>query len=249
MTEKKFDKSGAVASDNNSIRPTSKTVRTKFSPPGGRSKVRKEQRRSVETRIAILESALEEFAEKGFEGASTRSIGERAGLHFTLITYHFGNKDQLWRAVAEHYFGEITELWNQTAPSSDGLAAIDQIRNEFRALLYFELDHPAFHSFMVRESREASPHFEWLMETYISPVMHRLVPQIERAQKDGELPPGNPVLIHYMVIGIISIFGALGEEIRYNSGLDTSDPEVVNSYWTLIEQIVFKRRLFGVSGT
>lgn len=246
MTHKKVDKMGSGAPKKKSIGPTSKAGRTKQSPPGGRSQIRKEQIRSVETRLVILESALTEFAEKGYQGASTRSIGKRAGLHFTLITYHFGNKDQLWRAVAEHYFSEITELWTKTALSSDDLTAIDQIRNEFRELLYFELVHPDFHNFMVREVREGGPRFVWLMDTFLSPVMRRLIPQIEQAQKDGELPPGNPVLIFYFMIGIISIFGTIGREIEYNSGLTTSDPDVVKSYWTLIEQIVFRRRLFGI---
>src|SRR5438128_918554 len=61
---------------------------------------RREQQRTIETRRAILDAALNEFAERGFEGASVRRIGERAGLEYTLITYHFKNKDTLWRAVA-----------------------------------------------------------------------------------------------------------------------------------------------------
>jgi AcrR family transcriptional regulator len=219
-------------------------VRVDDSPPGGRSSQRREQQRSVDTRLAILEASLAEFAEKGFEGASTRNIGERAGLHYTLITYHFRNKDMLWRATAEHFFSEITAMWDADAPEEVPAEPIDRIRHEFRALLRFELKHPDFHQFMVRESREDSPRFVWLMETFLAPVMRRVAPQIEAAQAQGELPPGNPVLLYYLLIGIISVPGALGAEIRYNSGVSPSDPEVTDAYWTLVEQLIFKRRLY-----
>jgi len=228
-------------------RKSRKPLRVEDSPPGGRSLHRREQQRSVDTRLAILEASLAEFAEKGFEGASTRSIGERADLHYTLITYHFRNKDLLWRATAEHFFSEITAMWDADAPEEVPAEPIDRIRHEFRALLQFELKHPAFHHFMVRESREGSPRFTWLMETFLAPVMRRVTPQIEAAQAQGELPPGNPVLLYYLLVGIISVPGSLGAEIQYNSGVSPSDPEVTDAYWTLVEQLIFKRRLYDRS--
>jgi hypothetical protein len=150
----------------------------------------------------------------------------------------------LWRATAEHFFGEIGEMWEKDAPDTSSLTAIDRIREEFKGLLRFEREHPDFHHFMVRENREKSPRFVWLMETFLSPVMRRLVPQVEQAQREGELPPGNPVLIFYLLVGIISVPSALGAEMKYNSGLTSSDLEVSDLYWRLIEQLIFKRKLY-----
>ena len=50
---------------------------------------RAEQARSLNTRALILNAALSEFAEKGFENASIRGIAERLGLQHPLITYHY----------------------------------------------------------------------------------------------------------------------------------------------------------------
>ena len=62
---------------------------------------RAEQQRAQSTRTTILEAALAEFAEKGFEAASIRSIAERTGFQHPLITYRYPSKDLLWQAVAE----------------------------------------------------------------------------------------------------------------------------------------------------
>ena len=52
-------------------------------------------------RDQIIDAALEAFAEKGFRGASTRDIAQRAGTNQGLVSYHFRSKDDLWRAAAD----------------------------------------------------------------------------------------------------------------------------------------------------
>ncbi len=57
--------------------------------------------RGEETRARILDAALILFAASGFEGASTRTIAERAGVNLPAIQYYFGSKEGLYRAVVE----------------------------------------------------------------------------------------------------------------------------------------------------
>jgi Transcriptional regulator len=67
---------------------------------------------------SILNAAIAEFAERGFEGASIRAIADRLGLQHPLITYHFRTKDILWRAAAEHAFAQIKAGWDISAPKT-----------------------------------------------------------------------------------------------------------------------------------
>ena len=57
------------------------------------------QQRGEDTRRRILDVALELFAADGFEGASTRSLAERAAVNLPAIQYYFGSKEGLYRAV------------------------------------------------------------------------------------------------------------------------------------------------------
>ncbi|MDC4233487.1 TetR family transcriptional regulator [Actinomyces sp. B33] len=52
----------------------------------------------ADAREAILDAALAEFSERGFESATTRRIAERAGVAPRLIHYYFGTKSDLARA-------------------------------------------------------------------------------------------------------------------------------------------------------
>src|SRR5439155_18835189 len=84
----------------------------------GRPRKRAEQQRSLETRGAILDAAIAEFAERGFEGASIRAIADRLGLKHPIITYQYRSKDILWRAAAEYASAQIRGGWVSSAPES-----------------------------------------------------------------------------------------------------------------------------------
>src|SRR5712691_1053853 len=90
----------------------------------GHPRKRAEQQRSLETRGAILDAAIAEFAARGFEGASIRAIADRLGLQHPLITYHYRSKDILWRAAAEHAFAQIRTEWDILVPEGSELSPL-----------------------------------------------------------------------------------------------------------------------------
>ncbi len=51
------------------------------------------------TKARLIEAAGEEFAAKGFEGATIRSISQKAGTNVAAVNYHFGDKDGLYAAA------------------------------------------------------------------------------------------------------------------------------------------------------
>jgi TetR/AcrR family transcriptional regulator len=204
-----------------------------------RPKKRRKQQRALNTKEAIMNAALAEFAEKGFDGASIRNIAERTGLQHPLITYHYRTKDLLWEAVAEYAFGRIRALWDAEVISNPKLTAVERLQEEYRTFLAFTLEHPDFHHFMLRESRPLNPRLPWLTSKMINPLLNRLIPQIRAAQASGELPQGDPALIHYLLIGATSVLSSLGAEIREATGLSPNSPTVIETFWSLIEQTVF----------
>ncbi|MCP9949987.1 TetR family transcriptional regulator [Actinomadura madurae] len=83
---------------------------------GGRAKSRRspapgERHRDAErSRAQLLAAALDEFSAKGYAGARVGDIAKRAGLNKQLITYYFGGKEGLYRAVEEQWLADEAEL-------------------------------------------------------------------------------------------------------------------------------------------
>jgi AcrR family transcriptional regulator len=195
-----------------------------------------------------LKAALSEFANRGFEAASIRSIAERTGLQHPLITYHYPTKDALWRATAEYAFEKIREKWDKSGPELAGAAPIDHLRAEYRAVFDYTAAFPEFHRFMRQEAKYDNPRLRWVAETVLAPLIDRLLPQIRAAQRDGDLPAIEPIVFHYMMISLTAMLAGFGPEMRVTSRVRPEAPAIVGSYWRHVENMVFGR-LANASGS
>ena len=205
----------------------------------GRPRKRAEQQRSIETRASILEAAIAEFAERGFEGASIRVIADRLGLQHPLITYHFRSKDVLWRAAAEHAFAQIRKEWDVASPEGSDLSPLARLRQEYTTLFRYTVAFPEFHRFMRQETSTNNPRLKWVAEAVLAPLLARLLPQIIEAQKKGFLPSVDPILFHYMMVSLTATLSEFGPEMQVTSGLSAGNPRVVDAYWRLVDETVF----------
>jgi TetR/AcrR family transcriptional regulator len=205
----------------------------------GRPRKRAEQQRALETRGAILDAAIAEFAERGFEGASIRAIADRLGLQHPLITYHYRSKDILWRAAAEHAFAQIRAGWDNSAPESSGLPPLARLREEYATLFRYTVAFPEFHRFMRQEALSNNPRLKWVAETVLAPLLERLIPQIVAAQNQGLLPVVDPILFHYMMVSLTATLAGFGPEMQVTSGLSPENAKVVEAYWRLVDETVF----------
>jgi TetR/AcrR family transcriptional regulator, regulator of cefoperazone and chloramphenicol sensitivity len=80
--------------------------------------------RGAETRAQLVQAALDVFGRLGYEGASTREIAKTANANLAAIVYHFGSKEALHIAVAEHVVASILAKIGPTlAVASDAAAS------------------------------------------------------------------------------------------------------------------------------
>src|SRR5437762_4142237 len=202
-------------------------------------KTRAQQQRALATRAAILNAAIAEFAERGFENASIRRIADRLGLQHPLITYHYRSKDILWRAAAEHAFAQIRAGWDNSAPENSDLSPLTRLREEYATLFRYTVAFPEFHRFMRQEAFTDNPRLKWVAETVLAPLLARLIPQIVAAQKQGLLPAVDPILFHYMMVSLTATLSGLGPELQVTSGLSAENAKVIEAYWRLVDETVF----------
>ena len=81
----------------------------------------------------VLEAALAEFAERGYEGASTEDIARGAGISQPYLFRLFGTKKELFKASVARCLRETLELFQRAAEGKrgeDALKAIGQAYQE-----------------------------------------------------------------------------------------------------------------------
>jgi AcrR family transcriptional regulator len=205
----------------------------------GRPRKRAEQQRAIETRVSILNAAIAEFAERGFEGASIRAIADRLDLQHPLITYHYRSKDILWRAAAEHAFAQIRAEWDISASEASNLSPLARLRQEYATLYRYTVAFPEFHRFMRQETLTNNPRLKWVAGTVIAPLLARLLPQIVEVQRQGLIAAVDPILFHYLMVSLTATLSDFGPEMQVTSGLSSEDPKVVAAYWKLVDETIF----------
>lgn len=139
-----------------------------------------------DTKSRLLEAAGEEFAEKGFEGATVRAIIERAKANIAAVNYHFGDKERLYvQAVIEaHRCGmdQPPEADDPDRPASEQLR--DYVHDFLQRVLAIG-DPDSWHQkLMLREMLRPSAASETLVREVIRPKYHRLLAILRRACPD-----------------------------------------------------------------
>jgi TetR/AcrR family transcriptional regulator len=173
---------------------------------------RREQQRAVETKHAILVAALREFADKGFDGASTREISERAQVNHRLIGHHFQNKEMLWQATATHVFGNYVDRQQRRYEGLNGVDEPVLVRLMLREFILFSARVPQLHRFMVQASKGDQARLEWLVNTHLAPGIELDLTILKKAQDAGIIRPGNVMHLRYLFIGAAtSVFTLAGE--------------------------------------
>ena len=79
-------------------------------------------------RARIVAAAIDEFAARGFKGASMDAIAARTHTTRALINYYFGSKEKLYILVLEQVYGEIREAESELdLEHLDAVAAMRRI--------------------------------------------------------------------------------------------------------------------------
>ncbi len=199
--------------------------------------VRKQQQRSIVTQQKLLDAAIEAFSENGFKGTSTRDIAERAGVHHPLITYHFKNKDQLWRAAAHRVFSEFTQTLSKSFEENRGKNPKESMAAMIRVYVQYAKSQPALHKVMVQEASYPNPRLDWLIDTHLKPFFDATFGLWEELQQLGVAPAGNPALLFNMVRLSSGGLLALGNELRGSSDIDIDAPGTLDEIAEMIVRI------------
>ena len=195
--------------------------------------VRRKRRTREDLRQQLLESALVEFASKGFDGASTRSIAARIDAYQPQINYHFASKEALWEAAVDHLFGLLAASFGDLPPLDDvedvaelGSAVAEVLRRFVR----FAAAHPELNQIMVQAGTEDSDRVRWMVEHHVRPWYETTTAAWARLRDAGIAAPIQPSRVYWVIVGAASLPFVNAPEVRTLTGDDPTDPAWVESH-------------------
>ena len=190
------------------------------------------------TRTRIVDSAVKAFADKGFEGASTREIAQAAGVEQGLLTYHFPTKDELWRAAANQVFAVLRGSVGERLASLESIPPGERAREGVRAYVRTMAGHPEFFRFIVDQGNRSDARQRWLVDTHIKPgfeAMKQLgLLRALGATRDDQLPHAL-----FALLGAGSLIFAVPNNCRRLTGVDPRKPEAIEAHAHFVANLLF----------
>jgi AcrR family transcriptional regulator len=97
-----------------------------------------------ERRVAeLLEAAASEFADVGYDIATTKAIAKRAGASIGAVYQYFPNKEAVASALRRQYVNEMEEHWLKIEEATAGLSVNDRTESFVDGMIRFMEEHPA----------------------------------------------------------------------------------------------------------
>jgi AcrR family transcriptional regulator len=177
------------------------------------------ERETPDGRERLIRTALQLFAEKGFDGVTVRDIAAASSVSVGLINHHFGSKEGLREAVDEFFIGQFEDAITGAAPQ-DLNTAEDHAQIIDQWIERHEKHWPTIVAYFRRAILEES---EWgfsLLDRFYGFVQGSVL----RMDAAGQIGPDVdrlwlPFLMMYLELGTI-IFDPYIKRVLGRSGYD-----------------------------
>ena len=183
--------------------------------------------RPEQTRAAILQAAMREFAQEGVAGARTDAIARAARVNKALLYYYFKDKDALYGAVLEEIFSGLAERV-QAALNSD-LGPREKYLAYVGAHFDYIATNPVLPRIAQREwmsaGRNASPHLKRIVHSYLRPIFLRVSELLREGAAAGEFRAVDPIHFVPSTVAIVVSYFANAPLLAMMAPGDPLSPE------------------------
>ncbi|WP_344153870.1 TetR/AcrR family transcriptional regulator [Kribbella yunnanensis] len=184
------------------------------------------QRDAERSRQQLLDAAVIEFGAHGFSGARVGAIADRAGVNKQLISYYFGGKEGLYKAVADR--------WRATEPAvTDDPGTLGELVGAYARVA---VEQPDLLKLLVREGIDrdtATGDEEAQYQRF-----QGMLADFRRRQSEGELADDlDPAYAALALFGIAAapvVFPQIARAI----GLDPDSPDFPSQYAEQADRLV-----------
>jgi AcrR family transcriptional regulator len=173
--------------------------------PRGSAAMRK-PKAPEENRARILKAATDEFATRGFKGASMDAIAARTHTTRALINYYFGSKEKLYIEVLEQGYTGIRQAESEL--DLDHLPPVDAILRIVEFTFNYYIAHESFVRLVTAENQAKGRYLKKSkpMRSLNRTIVDTLAGVIRRGQQEGVFRGEVDALDVHKAIAAMGIF-------------------------------------------
>lgn len=180
-------------------------------------------------RTAVLDAALELFAQHGFADTSIRDIARQSGISHPLILHHFVTKEGLYEAVKRRVVEGYAQRFPQVTRSADQPI---EIRAEMKRIFTWIGENEQALKLCAR-TRIDGDHQVWPGEP---DLLNLLQNRLETAQRQGSIRQDLDARhLSVMILGIVFFWLDNRQHFRNRFGRKVTDRSYLDTAVRLVE--------------
>jgi AcrR family transcriptional regulator len=203
-------------------------------------RVRRRQSRAIETRAKIITAAIAEFADKGFDGASTRTIADVADVRHALVLYHFQSKRGIWEAVMTDVLSSFRDAFDRRLAGLEGVDDVQKLQLLHAEFIRMSAARPELHWLMSHEAGEGGERIDWIADNLLDHNFSTFTTLIRSAQAQGRYVAGEPVHLHYVFLGAAARIFMLAGEVYKVAGRSPFDASFIEDHIRVCRDLFFR---------
>jgi len=177
---------------------------------GGAFYMKSETNQDPGKREQILLAAEQVFAERGFKGATTREVAEKAGIASSLIFYYFKNKMALYEAVFQSFFDQLEDLLQKNL--SLDLDRLGQLKQFLFTFTDYAREHRNMIRILLREIIDNGRLVKKIAREYFNPLYEIAAEFLKQGQREALFREVDPLHFIHSFIGM-NLFYFVGQPI------------------------------------
>jgi AcrR family transcriptional regulator len=186
---------------------------------------------SAQRRDAIISAVRDVFAEKGFDGTTTRELAKAAGVSEALIYKHFPSKESLYAAMLEACargpaFMEFNRILNLDASTATLVTMVRFTIAHYVQARQGDADNAAMNCLLARSLLDDGEFVRLTHKTFAKAWIAKFAACLQAAARAGELRQ-TPVrhdlsvwFVHHIAFGLMLHLHPNPPAIRYDASED-----------------------------
>jgi TetR/AcrR family transcriptional regulator len=196
---------------------------------------RRKQERTLATQAALLRAATELFVDRGFDGVTLRDVENRAEVHRGLASYHFGDKESLWKRVVSDSLNKMRGAVDQRQGVLSEIPALERLRDLVRFYVRFSARHPEVSALVSHEARQKTWRLDYLIDNHMRPAAESMA---ELAAQGLGIDESGFVHWYYLLISASSTIFYFEPECEQLFGTTSRSSDVVEKHAQLLTQML-----------
>ncbi len=183
------------------------------------------------TKSKLLKAGISVFSDHGYAGGSIRQIAKLADANMAAVTYHYGSKKELWKAVFTHLQNRLVEAifvdhdkWREMTPH-------ERVRSTTRNYVRFCAKHPELHRITLFETIHGGEMLDWLNEQKLALFSKKSMEWVSLAQQEGVYSNDvSAIHLHFVTTHASNSVFLLAPHIKETFGIDVFEEEQIEKF-------------------